>query len=110
MNSFKNREVILNKERNELIAENKDVLVDLDIKVFRKEELKQKLDTMSNFELEKFKQLDSEIEELNEKKPLIEKKLNDLNKKLDLIKDRKDTKTKREKEVAEASGMYIEFI
>ncbi|XP_053373052.1 uncharacterized protein LOC123530850 [Mercenaria mercenaria] len=99
--SFKNREVLLSKERDELIAENKDVLVDLDIKVFRKEEMKKRLETLSDFELEKFKQLDGEIQELSEKRPVIEKKLHDLNKKLDLIRDRKDTMTKREKEVGE---------
>jgi hypothetical protein len=106
VNSFKNREALLTKERDDLISENKDVLVDLDIKVFRKEEMKARFDTLSDFELEKFHQLDSEIEELNEKRPQIEKKLHDLNKKLELIRDRKDTMAKREHEVDDATGNY----
>ena len=102
VNRFQNREKILKKEKQELIEENKDVLFDLDIKQFRKDELKHKLEEISESELEKYKQLEREIAILSEKRPTIDKKLEDINKKLKLIHDRKEGKQKKEKQLSEA--------
>ena len=101
VNRFQNREKALKAEKHALIEENKDVLFDLDIKQFRKEELKPHVDDLSDSELEKYKLLEREIATLSEKRPLIDKKLEEINKKLKIIHDRKEGKTKKEKQITE---------
>ena len=102
INRFQNREKSLKKEKQALIEENKDVLFDLDIKQFRKEELKPNLEEFTNSELEAYKQLEREIAILSEKRPMIDKKLEDINKKLKLIQERKEAKVRKEKQISEA--------
>ena len=102
VNRFHNREKALKVEKQDLINENKDVLFDLDIKQFRKDELKPMLEELNRSELEKYKQLEREIAVLSEKRPTIDKKLDDINKKLKIIQDRKEGKSRKEKQLSEA--------
>lgn len=104
---FQNRETLLIKEKEDTIAINKSLLSDLDIKVFRKEDMEHKLDALSNFELETYKLLDCEIEELSEKQTNYERKLNDITKKLDMIRERKEIMMKKEREVTETKGIKL---
>lgn len=105
VNSFQNREISLTKERDQTIAENKDVLFDIDIKLFRLDNLKRRIDDLLDYEKKEVVQLEAEVSELSDRKPAISKKLDDINKKLDLIQDRKDTMSKREQEVEDAKGI-----
>ena len=107
VNSFHNRELLLTKERDTTVTENKDVLFDIDIKVFRLDDLQRRPDELTDYEKTELVQLDKEIVDLSKKRDVLSKKVDDINKKLDLIRDRKETMTKREHDVAEAKGRSV---
>ncbi|KAL4221914.1 hypothetical protein ACF0H5_017966 [Mactra antiquata] len=102
--SFHNREKALAKENEELTGGINDVVFDLDIKAIRYEDYKQRIDDLSDFEKEKFIELEYEMMELKEKKPTLDRKLREIGKKIDVIKDRRGIMKKREEDVAEAKS------
>ncbi|XP_052248504.1 uncharacterized protein LOC127856398 isoform X2 [Dreissena polymorpha] len=102
--SFENRETILMKERIDAQAQIKDVVDLVEIKTFRREEVKHRSEEMTGYELENFKLLEREIVDLNDRKPVLVKKLDDINRKLDMIAERRETMNKREQEVSNAKS------
>ncbi|WAQ94954.1 hypothetical protein MAR_007425 [Mya arenaria] len=111
--SFEAREVVLLKEKNEVLKQLKDIQDNIEIKTYRKEEMKQRLEELKAYELDSFKQVERDITELNDKKPVFNRRLEDINKKLETINERKQQMTQREHHVidtkAEVKRLKKEF-
>ena len=107
---FAGRESLLSVEKANLIAQNKDVLVDLDIKQFRRDEMKHRLDELSDFDKERYTALCKELAELDDRRRITDKKLEDINKKLDLISERRNSMNRKDDEIAEAKGKVDKVI
>ena len=74
------------EEEAELREENHDVLVDLDIKEYRRQEMKM----LGHDASDKFVRLTREIEALRARRPAIDRKLAELRKKQDIIADKQN--------------------
>ncbi|XP_076439733.1 uncharacterized protein LOC143279549 [Babylonia areolata] len=90
----------LEAEEADLREENHDVLVDLDIKEYRRHEMKVKGAEASD----NFHKLSHEIDTLRKRKPAIDRKLADLHKKQGFVSDKQSRRRQLEEEMETARG------
>ncbi|GFR68746.1 hypothetical protein ElyMa_003741000 [Elysia marginata] len=99
---LKPKELLLKTEERKLREQNKDVLVDLDIKQYRKLEMQIKGSLTDRDGIERFERLNSEILELKNRKPAIERRITDLEKKQTWISGRASFKNQKEAKLEQA--------
>ncbi|KAL8592152.1 hypothetical protein ACOMHN_033523 [Nucella lapillus] len=87
-------------EEAELREENHDVLVDLDIKEYRRHEMK----VLGTEASEKFTKLSHEIDALRRRKPAIDRKLADLHKKQGFVSDKEARRKQLDEEQERTRG------
>ena len=81
-----------------------DIQDQTDIKKFRLDEMRQRLDTLISFELDDFRSLEREAEELFNRKSLLVKRLDEINRKSETISERREIMRAKEKDVVDAKG------
>ncbi|XP_005098259.1 uncharacterized protein LOC101863343 [Aplysia californica] len=100
---LKPREQNLKAEGRRLRAENKDVLVDLDIKEYRKMEMRLTGSITDREGQERYERLHSEILDLQSRKPAIERRITDLERQQTWISGRQMHRHSKEEELEQAS-------
>ncbi|KAL3831684.1 hypothetical protein ACJMK2_023407 [Sinanodonta woodiana] len=90
------RSMALAAEKEQLLEQHRNILVDLDIKVIRREEMTQSLEKMNAYERDHYDRLLLEIGKLKEEKPVLDKKLEDINKKIERIEKLQEDTNKKE--------------
>nr|KAG5708350.1 hypothetical protein BaRGS_034381 [Batillaria attramentaria] len=88
----------LMQEERELREENHDVLVDLDIKEYRRQEMKM----LGQDDTDKFYNLTREIDTLRTRRPAIDRKLSELQKKQNIVTDKQTRRQQLERELEAA--------
>ncbi|KAK7110635.1 hypothetical protein V1264_014475 [Littorina saxatilis] len=90
----------LEAEEAGLREENHDVLVDLDIKEYRRQEMKM----LGHDASDKFTKLTQEIDTLSMRRPAIDRKLDELQKKQNIVTDKQNRRTQLEAELEKVRG------
>ncbi|KAK3604751.1 hypothetical protein CHS0354_017858 [Potamilus streckersoni] len=99
---FSKRSMVLAAEKEQLLEQHRNVRVDLDIKIIRRDEMTQSLEEMNTYERDRYDRLLLEIGKLKEEKPILDKKLEDISKKIEIIEKLQEDTNKKETQLTES--------